>query len=383
MTETIRYLSSLEDDALAHVLSSTSAPQAARPGVLVLLPEAQRAHVPRIQEQCRAAGLALAGAVFPALVKDDRFVSEGAWILHFDEMPVCVLEDAPPAIEAQAATAERLVARLRPHLEGTEPRTLFLLCDALNPSVATLLDELYLRLADRVAYTGANAGSETCQPIPCLFDDTHFVQGGVLALLLRRRAGAALAHGYPVPERLTTATSTVGNRIVQIDWQPAFDVYRALAKEQYGIEIDRESFYASGVHFPFGVVRANGVILVRIPVALEEDGSLFCIGEVPANSVLTLLKAPTVDSAGTVQALVTELDREGGSTDDVLLFYCAGRRLHVGIEAACGEIADLRRRSGASQVAGALSLGEIGAGARWDYPLFHNAALVASRWSAR
>lgn len=383
MTEPTRYLASLDEAALTGVFAEWAASHP-RAAVLALVPEAQRAQVPRIQERARAAGLGLVGAVFPALVKDEGFVSEGAWLLRFDERPVVVLEDAPPAIEAQSATAERLVTKLRPHLEGSEPRSLFLVCDALNPSVATLLDELYLRLADRVAYTGANAGSETFQPIPCLFDETRFVERGVLALLLARRSGASIAHGYPVPEKLTTATSTAGNRIVQIDWRPAFDVYRELAREQYGIEIDRESFYASGVHFPFGVVRANGVILVRIPVALEQDGSLFCIGEVPANSVLTLLKAPTVDSAGTVDALVTELARAPSTADrDVLLFYCAGRRLHVGIEGACEEIRALKDRSAATHVAGALSLGEIGSGARWDYPLFHNAALVASRWSPR
>ncbi len=380
MTDDARYLASLDDTALDHLFSEWTSGRP-RAGALVLVPESQRAQVPEIQERARAAGLALAGAVFPALVKDDHFVSEGAWFLRFDERPVCVLEDAPPATHEQAATAERLVARLRPHLEGAEPRTLVLVCDALNPSIATLLDELYLRLADRVDYTGANAGSETFQPIPCLFDDTRFVERGVLALLLPRRSGAALAHGYPVPEKITTATSTQGNRIVQIDWRPAFDVYRELAREQYGLAVDRETFYSSAVHFPFGVVRANGVILVRIPVALEEDGSLFCIGEVPPSSVLALLKAPTVDSAGTVEVIVDAFAREPDPSRDMLLFYCAGRRLHLGVETACTEIRDLKDRSRATQLAGALSLGEIGAGARWNYPLFHNAALVASRWN--
>jgi hypothetical protein len=378
------YVARLDDPGLDEILRAWRRDRP-RAGALALLPESERDRVAALQARCREAGVALAGAIFPALVVDDRFVTEGAWLLRFDEMPICVLEDAPPAAEAQAATAERLAARLRPHLEGDDPRTLMLFCDALNPSVATLLDELYLRLADRVTYTGANAGSETFQPIPCLFDGERCVEGGVLALLLSRHVVTALAHGYPVPETLTSATSTVGNRIVQIDWRPAFDVYRELARQQYGVEIDRDSFYASAVHFPFGVVRANGVILVRIPVALEADGSLFCVGEVPPNSVLTLLEAPTIDTARTVEMLLGELHEGGTQVDDasLLLFYCAGRRLHLGLEPACEEIAALHARAGARQIAGALSLGEIGAAAQWDYPLFHNAALLASPWIAR
>lgn len=383
-TDDTHYVARLDDPELPALLRAW---RLDRPGamVLALLPESERDGVATLQARCREADLGLAGAVFPALIVEDRFVGEGAWLLRLDEPSACVLEDAPPTVEAQADTADRLVARLRPHLAGDDPRTLLLFCDALNPAVATLLDELYLRLADRVTYTGANAGSETFQPIPCLFDGARCVARGALALLLPRRAAAALAHGYPVPETLTSATSTAGNRVVQIDWRPAFDVYRELARAQYGVEIDRASFYANAVHFPFGVVRANGVILVRIPVALEADGSLFCIGEVPANSVLTLLKAPTIDSARTVEALIEELEASDAplAGSEVLLFYCAGRRLHLGVEPACAEIAELRRRAGARHVAGALSLGEIGAAAQWDYPLFHNAALVASRWTAR
>ena len=384
MPNAVRYVARIDAAELTAPLGSWHADHP-EGGVLALVPEAERARVGVLQAACREAGVALAGAVFPALVLDDRFVTEGAWLLFFDEMPRVVLEDAPPALEAQADTAERIAQALRPHLADAVPRTLLLFCDALNPSVATLLDELYLRLADRVTYSGANAGSETFQSIPCLFDAERIVAASVLAILVERRGSAAIAHGYPVPERLTTATSTVGNRIVQIDWRPAFDVYRELAAAQYGVTVDRESFYTNAVHFPFGIVRANGVILVRIPVALEEDGSLFCIGEVPPSSVLTLLEAPTLDSADTVRSIVEQLTQPEGSLEgeDLLLFYCAGRRLHLGLDAACEEIDRLRRRAGARRIAGALSLGEIGASARWDYPLFHNAALVACRWSPR
>lgn len=44
--------------------------------------------------------------------------------------------------------------------------TLFLLFDAIVPNIATLLDALYLRLANRVHPMGANADSETSRPCP-------------------------------------------------------------------------------------------------------------------------------------------------------------------------------------------------------------------------
>jgi len=200
--------------------------------------------------------------------------------------------------------------------------------------------------------------------------------------LLENHKGAILEHGYHAPQQVVYATSTEGNRIAQIDWRPAFDVYQELVQQQYGVQITRDNFYQLAVHYPFGIVRANHHVVVRIPVVLNDDGSLFCVGEVPANAVLTLLQRPEVDSQETLRVLTEGLQAINGHTagDELLLFYCAGRRLHLGLEAASSELVEFGRRTGAAQVAGALSLGEIGGSSLHGYPLFHNATLVAARW---
>ena len=101
--------------------------------------------------------------------------------------------------------------------------------------------------------------------------------------------------------------------------------------------------------------RANHTVLVRIPVALGDDGSLFCVGEVPPHSILTLLQSPQQGSRETVTSLIESMKQLTGgvSGKDMLLFYCAGRRLHLGIESAETEIQDLVVRSSAGRMAGA------------------------------
>ena len=148
--------------------------------------------------------------------------------------------------------------------------------------------------------------------------------------------------------------------------------------------MNRENFYQYAIHFPFGIVRANDEIIVRIPVALEEDGSLFCVGEVPPNAMLTLLQAPEVDSLSTVNKLVAGLEALNGpmAGRELLTFYCAGRRLHIG-DAAKGELKELESLSHVAAMAGALSLGEIGSSTEWGYPMFHNATLVCCAWGGQ
>jgi hypothetical protein len=98
--------------------------------------------------------------------------------------------------------------------------------------------------------------------------------------------------------------------------------------------------------------------------------------------VLTLLQSPTVDSHETLNVLTDGLRAMDGdgALPDLLLFYCAGRRMHLGLEKATAELHEFDARTHATRIAGALSLGEIGGSTLHGYPLFHNAALLAARW---
>lgn len=352
-------------------------------GVCALLPEAEKDKVSVVQAACAKRGVPLVGAIFPALVQDGKFQTVGVWLLCFREMPYFRLyENLPTDTQEAEAAAERIANEIRGQIDHIPDLTLFMLFDAMVPNIGTMLDQLYLHLANRVHYAGANAGSETFQPMPCLFDAQRVVSNGVLMMLLMQHKGAILEHGYHTKPHTSYATSTKGNCISQIDWQPAFKVYQQLVREHYGEEVTAENFYQYGVHFPFGIVRANHHVVVRIPVMLAEDGSLFCVGEVPANSVLTLLKAPTVRTVETLHTLAEGLKTLNGDItgSELLLFYCAGRRLHLGVPMATTELEAFAGLAQASQVAGALSLGEIGGSTVHGYPLFHNATLVAARW---
>jgi hypothetical protein len=129
-----------------------------------------------------------------------------------------------------------------------------------------------------------------------------------------------------------------------------------------------------GVHFPFALHRGDGEILIRIPVAVNEEGSLFCVGEVNEGALLNVAEAVEPGSTETVTALVAGYRNLEASSG--LFFYCAGRRLHLGA-AAKHELEQLANLIAPTPLIGALTLGEIGNSPEGGYPLFHNATLVA------
>lgn len=348
-------------------------------GALAFVAERSGGAVEDIQQAFADASLPLMGMIYPELVVDGRFEAEGLLLFGFSSLPPHILLDGLEAHEAASrTTVEGLATFVDRNADPKAGDTLFLAFDCMVPNIGSLIEGLYAEVGDVVTFAGANAGSESFQPMPCLFDESRIRGNAVLAILLRDHPGAVLDHGYQLSGKPVMASSTSGNRVDVIAGRSAFDQYRVLAREQQGVDVQRENFYQVGVHFPFGLVRMDGDILVRIPVALTDDDSIFCVGEIPQSGMLTVVGAVEPGDMGTVRRVADRLAQQG--THNALFFYCAGRRMHLQA-AASSELSALQEQVG-YPVLGALSLGEIGNARRGGYPLFHNATLVGLPWPA-
>jgi hypothetical protein len=110
-------------------------------------------------------------------------------------------------------------------------------------------------------------------------------------------------------------------------------------------------------------------VVVRIPVALADNGALVCIGEVPEHAML----APCCARRAPMPAIASAAGRGLGGQHqalqgrDLLAFYCAGRRMHLGDD-ALAELRALQAQTGAlPSWAAPCRLGEIGSTHAWGY----------------
>lgn len=350
--------------------------------ILALLPESETEHIPVLQKLCRQKQIQLSGAVFPSLIYDSEWKTSGILLFQLSEpVPHFILPDIPDP-ETTATQIASFVAKNKSQQDELDKQTLFLIFNTLTPSISKHVDEIYLELADDVNYAGINAGSEMFEPIDCLFTESECYQTGVLCILLSKHAAFALEHGFQPPETVITATATDGDRIINIDWQPAFNAYQDLVSSHFGTELTKENFYQFGSYFPLGILQANNRLIVRLPVAIADDLSIQCVGDVPPNTPLVLLEGQYQACQNCSNTLTELLEQCGVEKHAPLVtFYCAGRKMFLG-DAATEELIELKNKTGAAFLVGAVSLGEIGSRRRWEYPLFHNAAILCAGWKS-
>ncbi|MDX1319470.1 MAG: FIST C-terminal domain-containing protein [Oceanospirillum sp.] len=354
---------------IANALQNLS--QAGVTGISCWLAESNADLVPVIQQQCRQLNLELVGAIFPALIDQACLKDTGCLIRLLPASSQTLLVScANQSVDAITATLDQFTIP-----ESSKPN-LFLIFDAQQPNISDILDQTYLKLHNSVRYSGTNAGSETFQPMPCLFDRDQQIGYGFWAILYDTAFSNALAHGYKNFETIT-ATSTTGNRIHSINWRNAFEVYQEEIAKRYGQQVTAENFYDFASHFPFGIIRMKGQPLVRIPVAVEADGTLACVGDIPEHTVISLLQGVEANETETLDLLTRQLNQHA---PEYQVFYCAGRRMHLGAQTNA-ELEQLALRLPQSGISGALSLGEICNDEGQGYPLFHNAAIICCPWA--
>lgn len=372
----------LEPEVLADCLAAGTGQGVT--SLLALLPSAEAARLPVLQLACREAGVRLHGGVFPRLIDQAQLVDDGVWLCplsaNTDGFLLPALDADPHRAGEQLADAAT-AALARQAERGSQPcSTLLLIFDGQLAHIGSLVEQAYLLLEGRVRLLGINAGSESFQPSPCLFDADTFTAGGVLGLLLPDTVRSALSLQGTEVKELYTVTASDRNRVARIDGRPAFEIYRELVQRDHGVTLTSGNFYTHAVHYPLAVVRADDTVLYRIPVKLEDDGAITCIGEIPQFSLLSVLQAPALEQMQCIELLDRALQPQppGGQ---LLLFYCAGRSLHFGAGTS-QELSQLQQRLQPACQAGALVLGEVGNAKSWGYPMFYNGAMVGLGWDS-
>jgi len=184
------------------------------------------------------------------------------------------------------------------------------------------------------------------------------------AVLVPVRAGSRLGmrHGWDRVAGPLVATTTDGNVLYRLNWEPAADVYRRFLNA-HGVSGDLTEI---GARFPLGMLKQGEEDLIRTPIALGDGGSIVCGGPVPEHAVLHVLSGVARDLVGATTAAYAAAQPAGAGGEPEWFVAEGAHREAVlgpnsGVEIEVDTDASAADRSGAHrpEAQGVMTIGQI------------------------
>lgn len=321
--------------------------------LLVLACDANGLTPAQLDARLQALPVPVFGGIFPEIIAHGRTLQRGSIVCG---LPVSAsvhhigkLSDPDADYFPQAA---KLMGNIAP---GT---TLVTLVDGLGKRISAVLESLYEALGSSCPYIGGGAGSLSFEQKPCLFSNQGLVGDCAQITAISLPIGIGIDHGWHKFAGPFVVTGAYDNTITTLDYRPAFEVYREVVESDSGKRFSEHEFFDLAKAYPFGLDRLKADVVVRDPL-FRADNALVCVGEVPANHIIYVLKgeADTLLEASrrcAHTAMQMQPDPCVG-----LLFDCISRTLFLQGRFA-EEIDNIQSSLPAGvPLIGAMSLGEI------------------------
>lgn len=349
--------------------------------VLVLVGEENRPDLEGLVSALSRKKVSFLGGVFPGVIHGSRHHAEGAVLARLPAVgPPLVIQGLDRESITLPVFSEALTANSRSRY------TAIILADGLAANIAAFLAELFGVLGNTVNYLGGGAGLSTLRQQPCVFTSAGVFQNAAVAAFIPLESALGVRHGWRRLVGPIVATKTHKNIVAELNWKRAFDVYREIVQRDSGTNLTKQNFAAVASAYPFGIVKEGTEDVVRDPIAVNDAGDLVCVGEVPENTVLNILKGKSewlIAAAG--QAASDCLAVQGRAVRQSLIVDCVSRSLFLqkGFDKELETVTGMIRSLGAGLTAeGVLSIGEISSSGQGFLEFFNKTIVVGILYDA-
>ena len=279
------------------------------------------------------------------------------------------------------ASQAGVVRQVAPVFTGSEHpdfpyRCALVLTDALAGYVDDLIHELMVHTSGTYQLFGGGAGDDA------KFQETHVFYGTesfsdavvVLEMLSKKPIGIGVMHGWKASGKPMRVTEAEGSRIISLNAMLAVDAFEQHAKNT-GQIFNRADPMPFFLHNVVGI-ESGAEYKLRVPIALNDDGSITCAAEVPVGSTVHIMVGDVqtaCDAARSAsKAALAGLGNEKHAGS--LLFDCAATRLRLGrqFEDELKAVADIL---GSENFAGCNTYGQI-ARTEGQFSGFHNCTAI-------
>ncbi|KYG74919.1 hypothetical protein EV198_0571 [Roseivirga ehrenbergii] len=337
--------------------------------VVISVAEATSISLTDLIEALNGAGVEFIGGIFPKVISANKVYDEGIVISGFSNVKHTFLVKGLDGLDFQPEAFE---------LDASK-HFLFTFADGLTQNLSLYLERLYNIYGGDLAYFGAGTGSLSLKQIPSVFNKDGVFQDAAVGLIASSKMALGVKHGWQKVSGPYIVTKSDRNVIQQINWQNAFDVYKAIVEEHGKKEITHDNFFEISKAYPFGILKDSSEYVVRDPIDVNEKGELICIGEVIENTVVDILNGDAETLINAAKEAAKDVMGKIENPQHAYLSDCISRVLFLeeDYERELKAISSQLNASGECMpIEGALTLGEISSFGDGYLQLFNKTVVV-------
>lgn len=361
-SELVRCIKQLESDATVK-------------GIMILSCDANGITPEKVDSALRECTKPIWGGIFPGLLYEKERLERGSIVagLH-QRAKTTVLKNISDPDSDQEDRMEEI------ELEDLENSTMFVYIDGLSPGVERVKDTLFDHLGLTSNYIGGGGGSLSFVQRPCIFTNEGLLADAAVLSIVDAKSGIGVAHGWqPVSEALKI-TEVDRNRVISINWKPAFAVYKEIVEALSGMRFAETGFFELAKAYPLGIVKMAKEMVVRDPIEVKEDKDIICVGEIPANSFVYVLHGDkdsllqgAKDARTWAENSFSEIPaKESGPLPTTVFIDCISRVLFLQDDFP-SELEAVHR---GGQLIGALTLGEMANTGKFYLEFYNKTSVV-------
>lgn len=245
---------------------------------------------------------------------------------------------------------------------GGKAKLAFIFSDALSGNGTELVRGVFSKLgSDFPLMGGAAADDMNFKKTYQYFNDTALTDAAVgFAISGNVIYAVGADHGWQPIGNPKTVTKASGTTLHELDGKPAFSIY----EEYFGARAGdfKKTLSLAAVSYPLGMqVAGSDAYMIRVPLSVQDDGSIVCGAEVIEGSQISLMIG-TISSA--LEATETTTQKLADKTKEarprvVFVSDCVARKILFG-ERGAEELKAIQNLLGeAAHIFGFYSYGQI------------------------
>ncbi len=312
------------------------------------------------------------GGIFPSIIYNNEKYDIGTLFIRLnDTMDIHIINDI------SQKDYESLDKDMEEQLEGFDEmtKTMFVFIDGLAKNINLCVSVLFDNYGLDVNYIGGGAGSLSFEQKPLLFTNQGLLKDAFVYGYSRCHSSIGVCHGWKSISGPYQVTKSKGNIIQEIDYEPAFNVYKHALNTYASVDITEENFFEIAKSFPFGLNTITDEKIVRDPIVLNGT-EMVCVGDIEEGTYIDMLYGNRDDLVKAAKDAADISYKHIDFENKFTLFIDCISRVLILEEDFKNEIEAVYREG--IPLVGALTFGEIANNGR-DYLAFYNKTSVVGQ----